>query len=91
MGFGVWGLGCRACHLVRPSTRAEAEPSLGVQRGAEAAAASAWKAEATFLLSLQFFASVQPGNVFVIMGHTLSTIYLTNTDVAPISRGVDVA
>lgn len=48
----------------------------------------AWKAEATSLPSLQFFAFMQPGDAFIIMGHTLSTIYLTNTDVAPIHGGL---
>jgi hypothetical protein len=43
---------------------------------------AAWKVEATAIPGLQFFAYMQPGEVFLVVGHTLSTIYSTTTDVA---------
>jgi hypothetical protein len=41
-----------------------------------------WKVEATSLPGLQFYAYMQPGNPFLVVGHSLSTIYSTTTDVA---------
>ena len=43
---------------------------------------AAWKVEATALPGLQFYAYMQPGEVFLVVGHTLSTIYSTTTDIA---------
>jgi hypothetical protein len=41
-----------------------------------------WKVEATSLPGLQFYAYMQPGNPFLVVGHSLSTIYSTSTNVA---------
>jgi hypothetical protein len=41
-----------------------------------------WKLEATSLPTLQFFAYMQPGEAFLIIGLSLSTIYSTATDIA---------
>jgi hypothetical protein len=38
-------------------------------------------AEATSLSSLQFFALMQPGQAYIVVGHSMSTIYSTTTDV----------
>ena len=48
----------------------------------DAAKIAAWKVEATALPGLQFFAYMQPGEAFLVVGHTLSTIYSTTTDIA---------
>lgn len=48
----------------------------------DAAKIAAWKLEATALPGLQFFAYMQPGEAFLVVGHTLSTIYSTTTDIA---------
>jgi hypothetical protein len=42
---------------------------------------TAWIAEATSLTSLQFFALMQPDQAHIMVGHSLSTIYSTTTDV----------
>ena len=42
---------------------------------------AAWKVEATALPRLQFYANMQPNEAFLVVGHTLSTIYSTTTDV----------
>ena len=41
-----------------------------------------WKLEATGASGLQFYAYMQPGEAFLVLGHSLSTIYSTTTDVA---------
>jgi hypothetical protein len=41
-----------------------------------------WKLKATSLTGLQFFAYMQPGEAFLVVGHSLSTIYSTATDIA---------
>jgi hypothetical protein len=43
---------------------------------------ASWKIEATALPGLHFFAYMQPGKAFMVVGHTLSTIYSTTMDVA---------
>ncbi len=43
---------------------------------------AAWKLEATGNAGLQFYAYVQPGEVFLVLGHSLSSIYSTTADVA---------
>jgi hypothetical protein len=43
---------------------------------------AAWKLEATGSASLQFYAYMQPGEAFLVLGHSLSSIYSTTTDVA---------
>ena len=40
-----------------------------------------WKLEATGSAGLQFYAYMQPGEVFLVVGHSLSCIYSTITDV----------
>ena len=42
---------------------------------------AAWKVEATAIPGLQFFAYMQPGEAFLVVGHTLSIIYSTTTDI----------
>jgi hypothetical protein len=39
-----------------------------------------WKLEATSLPGLQFFAYIQSGEAFLVIGHSLSTIYSTAKD-----------
>jgi hypothetical protein len=41
-----------------------------------------WKLEATGSAGLQFYAYMQPGEAFLMLGHSLSSIYSTTTDVA---------
>ncbi len=48
----------------------------------EAAKVDMWKCEAAPLPGLQFYAYMQPGDPFLVMGHSLSIIYSTATDVA---------
>jgi hypothetical protein len=43
---------------------------------------AAWKLEATGSAGLQFYAYMQPGEAFLVLGHSLSCIYSTTTDVA---------
>ena len=43
---------------------------------------AAWKLEAMESAGLQFYAYMQPGEAFLVLGHSLSCIYLTTTDVA---------
>ena len=40
-----------------------------------------WKIEATSSPSLQFYAYMQPGEAFMVIGHSMSTIYSTMTDI----------
>ncbi len=40
-----------------------------------------WKIEATSSLGLQFYAYMQPGEAFMVVGHSMSTIYSTTTDI----------
>jgi hypothetical protein len=42
---------------------------------------SVWKIEATSSLGLQFYAYMQPGEAFMVVGHSMSTIYSTTTDI----------
>ncbi len=41
-----------------------------------------WKLEATGTSGVQFYAYMQPGEAFLVVGHSLSTIYSTTTDAA---------
>ncbi len=41
-----------------------------------------WKLEATGASGVQFYAYMQPGEAFLVIGHSLSTIYSTITDIA---------
>jgi hypothetical protein len=41
-----------------------------------------WKIEATSSIGLQFYAYMQPGEAFMVVGHSMSTIYSTTTDIA---------
>jgi hypothetical protein len=43
--------------------------------------AAAWTAEATSLSSLQFFVLMQPDQAHIMVGHSMSTIYSTTTNV----------
>jgi hypothetical protein len=65
-------------------TDADTSRSLRWQRNVneDAAKIAAWKMEATALQGLQFFAYMQPGEALLVVGHTLSTIYSTATDIA---------
>ena len=40
-----------------------------------------WKIEATSSHGLQFYAYMQPGEAFMVVGHSMSTIYSTTTDI----------
>jgi len=66
------------------TTNADTSRSLRWQKSVngDAAKIAAWKVEATALPGLQFFAYMQPGEAFLVVGHTLSTIYSTTTDIA---------
>ena len=48
----------------------------------EAAKVDVWKCEAASVPGLQFYAYMQPGDPFLVIGHSLSIIYSTATDVA---------
>jgi hypothetical protein len=65
-------------------TNADTSRSLRWQRNVngDATKLAAWKVEATAIPGLQFFAYMQPGEAFLVVGHTLSTIYSTTTDIA---------
>ncbi len=41
-----------------------------------------WNIEATSSPSLQFYAYMQPGEAFMVVGHSMSNIYSTTTDIA---------
>jgi len=41
-----------------------------------------WKLKAMGSAGLQFYAYMQPGEAFLVLGHSLSSIYLTTMDVA---------
>jgi len=41
-----------------------------------------WKIEATSFPGLQFYACMQPGEAFMVLGHSMSTIYSTTTDIS---------
>jgi len=41
-----------------------------------------WKIEATSSPGLQFYACMQPGKAFMVLGHSMSTIYSTTTDIS---------
>ena len=43
---------------------------------------SLWKIEATSSPGFQFYAYMQPGEAFMVVGHSMSTIYSTTTDIA---------
>ena len=65
-------------------TDADTARSLRWQRdtNGETAKLTTWKLEATSLPGLHFFAFMQPGEAFIVVGHSLSTIYSTATDIA---------
>ncbi len=65
-------------------TDADTARSLRWQREVEGDAnrLASWKIEATAVPGLQFYAYLQPGEAFLVVGHTMSTIYSTTTDVA---------
>jgi len=41
-----------------------------------------WKVEATSSPGLQFYAYMQPGEAFMVLGHSMFTIYSTTTDIS---------
>jgi hypothetical protein len=49
---------------------------------------AAWKVEATSNPCLQFYAYMQPGKAYMVVGHSMSTIYSTTTDVASLHRKI---
>ncbi len=49
---------------------------------------TAWKFEATSNPYLQFYAYMQRGEAFMVVGHSMSTIYSTTIDVASLHRKV---
>jgi hypothetical protein len=65
-------------------TDADTARSLRWQREVEGDAnkLASWKIEASAVTGLQFYAYLQPDEAFLIVGHTMSTIYTTTTDVA---------
>jgi hypothetical protein len=65
-------------------TDADTGRSLRWQRkvDGDATKLASWKIEAMAFLGLQFCAYMQPGEAFVVVRHTMSTIYSTTTDVA---------
>jgi hypothetical protein len=64
-------------------TNADTSRSLQWQRNVNGDATKlvAWKVEATALPGLQFYAYMQAGEAFLVVRHTLSTIYSTTTDI----------
>ena len=64
-------------------TNADTSQSLRWQCNAngDATKLARWKVEATAIPGLQFLAYMQPSEAFLVVGHTLSTIYSTTTDV----------
>lgn len=52
----------------------------------EAAWINLWKIEAMSYLRLQLFAFMQPGEAFLVVGHSLATICSTATDIATYHR-----
>jgi len=65
-------------------TDADTSRNLRWQRdvNGDAAKVATWKIEATSQPSLQFFAYMQLGDAFLVVGHSMSTIYSTATDIA---------
>ena len=65
-------------------TDADTSRNLRWQRdvNGDAAKVATWKIEATSQPSLQFFAYMQPGDAFLVVGHSMPTIYSTATDIA---------
>ena len=76
-------MGALEC-LASCMTNEDTSRSLHWQRNVngDATKLTAWKMEATAIQGLQFFAYTQPGDAFLVVGHTLSTIYLTSRDIA---------
>jgi hypothetical protein len=66
------------------TTNADTSRSLRWQQNVngDATKLAPWKVEATALPGLQFYAYMQPSEAFLVVGHTLSTIYSTTTDIA---------
>jgi hypothetical protein len=48
----------------------------------DAAKLTMWKTEATSSPGLQFYTYMQPGESFVVVRHSMATIYSTMTDIA---------
>jgi hypothetical protein len=71
-------------HLAPITTDADTARSLRWQRevDGDATKLASWKIEAKAVPVLQFFAYMQPGEAFMVVGHTMSTIYSTTMDVA---------
>jgi hypothetical protein len=65
-------------------TDADTARSLRWQQGVDGDATklALWKIETTALPALQFYAYMQPGKAFLLVGHTMSTIYSTTMDVS---------
>jgi hypothetical protein len=49
---------------------------------------SVWKIEATSSHGLQVYAYMQPGEAFMVVGHSMSTIYSTMTDITTLHNKV---
>ena len=71
-------------HLAPIITDADTSRNLRWQQSVagDATKLALWKIEATSSPGLQFYAYMQPGEAFMVVGHSMSTIYSTTTDIA---------
>ncbi len=78
------GISLALDRLSQTMTDADTSRSLRWQKdiNGEDTRLAAWKFEATSNPCLQFYAFMQPGEAFMVVGHSMSTIYSTTMDVA---------
>ena len=78
------GIASALARLMTNITDANTARNLRWQRetNGETAKLATWKMEATSLPNLQFFAFMQPGEAYIVLGHSMATIYSTATDIA---------
>ena len=78
------GIGSALDRLSHVMTDADTARSLKWQAGVngDAATSEVFKVEAWSQPGLQFFAFMQPGDPFLVVGHSVSVIYSTATDIA---------
>jgi hypothetical protein len=77
------GIAMALNHLAPVMTDADTSRNLRWQRevDGDTTKLTMWKLEATASPGLHFYAYMQPGEAFMVVGHSMSTIYSTMTDI----------